>query len=217
MRTPLLLVASGGLGREAAEAARAGERWEPLGYLDDDPTRWGIEVGGLPVLGGAEQVMTHPDAAVVVCAGKGAVRLALDRRLRAAGLDPARYATVVHPQVDVPGSARIGAGSVLLAGTVLTADVQLGDHVVCMPRVVLTHDDVVDDGATLCAGVTLGGSVRIGSAAYLGMACSLKEGVQVGAGALIGMGAVVLADVPAGQTWVGVPARPLNHAGRGRP
>ena len=58
---PLVLVGSGGFGRETAEvvrainaahAARTGrERWALLGFLDDDRERWGTEVSGTRVLG----------------------------------------------------------------------------------------------------------------------------------------------------------------------
>ena len=33
---------------------------------------------------------------------------------------------------------------------------------------------------------------------------------ELGADATVGMGSVVLDDVPAGETWVGVPARPIR-------
>ena len=89
-----------------------------------------------------------------------------------------------------------------------------------MPGVTLTHDDVVEDFATLAAGVSLGGGVRIGRAAYLGMNSCVRERTRVGAGTRIGMGAAVLADVPDGETWAGVPARVLEPspaaAGGGR-
>ena len=204
-----MLVAAGGLALETAEAATAAGL-EVAGCVDDDPTRWGRAAGGwLPVLGGVEEVLRRHDAPLVLCAGRGAVRERLAARLEAAGVDPSRYARVVHPSVAVPASCSVGAGTVLLAGVVLTAAVTVGSHVVAMPRVTLTHDDVVEDFATLCAGVTLGGGVRVGRAAYLGMSCCVRERVTVGAESMLGMGAVVTRDVPAGETWVGVPARPM--------
>jgi sugar O-acyltransferase (sialic acid O-acetyltransferase NeuD family) len=209
VRTPLVLVAAGGLARETLEAARAGERWQPVAALDDDPATWGTRVLGVPVTGGVDTVGDHPDAAVVLCAGGGATRAVLAARLAGHGVDPGRYATVVHPDVHVPDSCSIGRGGVVLSGVVMTADVRVGDHVVLMPRVVLTHDDVLDGVVTVAAGAVLGGAVHVGEAAYLGMACSVRQHARIGPGAVVGMGAVVLSDVPGGETWAGVPAAPL--------
>ena len=67
-----------------------------------------------------------------------------------------------------------------------------------------------EDYATLAAGVSLGGGVRIGEAAYLGMNASVRQQQTVGREAVVGMGSVVVADVPDGEVWAGVPARPLR-------
>lgn len=207
MRTPLLFVAASGLAREAAAAAWAGEQYEPIGFLDDNAQRHGEIRSGLPVLGGIDQLAEHPDAAVLLCAGKGAGRAALAARLN---LEPERYATLWHPSVSVGAGSHLGPGCILLAGCVLTVDVRLGAHVVAMPNVVFTHDDVVADCATLTAGVALAGGVRIGERAYLGTNSAVRENCTVGADAVIGMSAAVVCDVPAGETWVGVPARRMT-------
>ena len=47
--------------------------------------------------------------------------------------------------------------------------------------------------------------------AYIGAGALIKEGRVIGAGAMVGMGAVVTHDVPPGQVWAGVPARPLSE------
>jgi sugar O-acyltransferase (sialic acid O-acetyltransferase NeuD family) len=210
--TPLLLVGAGGLARETLELVRAinreAPRWEVIGLLDDDPGQHGRLVSGVAVLGPSDVVHDRADALVMASVASPSDpfrRLGLVERL---GLRPERYATLVHPAAVVPASAAIGAGSVLHAGTVLTADVTLGPHVAVMPAVVLTHDDVVEAGVTFGAGARVAGGVRIEQGAYVGSGALLREGLVVGAGAVVGMGAVVTRDVPAGEVWAGVPARP---------
>ena len=192
MSERVVLVAASGLAREVAEAAlRAG--LEVVGVVDDDPQLHGTTLpGGLPVLGGLDVLSDHPDAAVVLCPGRGAARAALATRLLGGG--QVRFGTVVDPSCVVPPSCEVGEGSVLLAGTVLTASVRVGRHVVCMPHVTLTHDDVVEDHVTLAAGVRLGGRVRVAEGAYLGMGASVRQDLVVGKGATLGMGAVLLED-----------------------
>jgi sugar O-acyltransferase (sialic acid O-acetyltransferase NeuD family) len=206
----VLLVAAGGLAREVLEVERRLGRFATVRVLDDDPARWGTSMGGAPVVGGLEEVKRYDESSIVVCAGHGAVRRRLAVRLEQLGVADDRYVSVIHPSVDLPASCVVGAGSILLAQVALTADVTIGRHVAVMPHVTLTHDDEVEDFATLCGGVALGGEVRIGATAYLGMSSSVRERVTVGAGATLGMGSALLRDLPQGQTWVGVPARPMS-------
>lgn len=216
MSEPLLLVGASGLARETLETVRLLDTLHPLGFLDDDSSTWGRTVAGLPVLGPIDVVVDRPAARVLLCPGSGGMRSLLSRRLRALGVCGDRYATVVDPSVRLPASCTVGAGTVLLPGVRLTTDVQIGRHVVVMPNAVLTHDDVLDDCATVCAGVALGGGVRVGRAAYLGAGSLVRERRTIGECATVGMGAVVVRDVPAGEVWVGNPARRLRRAGHVR-
>ncbi|CUU58532.1 sugar O-acyltransferase, sialic acid O-acetyltransferase NeuD family [Parafrankia irregularis] len=211
-RESVILVAASGLARETAEAVHAAGGYELAGFVDDNPQRWGTEVDGLPVLGGLEAISARSSARIVLCPGPGWARRRLAHRLAAAGVPEERYATIIHPTAAVARSSEISPGCVLLAGVVLTASVRLGRHVVIMPNTVLTHDDVVDDYATLCASVSLAGSARVGSGAYVGAGALVREGVAIGAWSTLGMGAVALRDVPDGEVWVGNPARFLRRA-----
>jgi sugar O-acyltransferase (sialic acid O-acetyltransferase NeuD family) len=208
----LILLAASGLGREVLSAVEAADQHRVIGFLDDDTELHGISVHGVPVLGPIDEAVRHTDARFVVCVGRGQSRRAIVRRLQSNGIGPDRFATVVDPTVRVPRGCSIGAGTILLAQTVLTADVQIGRHVVAMPHVTMTHDNRIDDYATLCAQVVLGGSVHVGEAAYLGMGCSAREGTAIGSEATLGMGGVLLQDLPSGATWAGNPARPLERS-----
>lgn len=213
MRT-LVIIGAGGFGRETAEAVRAANHvrptWDLLGYLDDDPNVEGAIVEGLPVLGPTDRLQHMPDAQVVVCVGGPGTSVNRRRTVERLALHDARFATVVHPSAVLPPATELGPGTVVLAGVVATTGVHVGAHVVMMPGVVLTHDDVVGDYVTLASRACLAGFVRVGDGAYLGAGALVRERRSIGAWSLVGMGSVVLADVPAGEVWVGVPARRLR-------
>ncbi|MFC7403029.1 acetyltransferase [Citricoccus sp. GCM10030269] len=210
--TQILLVAASGLARETLASIRSSRRNsggdDVVGFLDDDEALHGLVLDGVPVLGGVGVAARRPER-LLLCAGQGRGRAALEDRLVKLGVDESRYAVHVHPSVMVGGGSRIGAGSIVLAGSVLTGDVTVGRQTVLMPNTVLTHDDVLGDHVTTAAGVTVAGRVHIGSRSYLGMQASVRQDVRVGRDAVVGMGSVVLHDVPDGQTWAGNPARQL--------
>jgi sugar O-acyltransferase (sialic acid O-acetyltransferase NeuD family) len=211
---PLVIVGAGGFARETAAAAAVCPEWTVLGFCDDDPARHGTAVDGLPVLGPAELVHDHPNAAVLLCTGSPrnfVSRAALASRL---DLPPERYGRLVHPAAAVAPGTVLGPGTVLLAGVVVTSPQRIGAHVAVMPQVVLTHDDSVGDYVTLASRVALGGGVVVEPGAYLGAGSLVRESLTIGAGALVGMGSVVLTDVPPGEIWAGNPARPLRAGTR---
>jgi sugar O-acyltransferase (sialic acid O-acetyltransferase NeuD family) len=210
----LLLVGAGGFGREAAEVVRAVNarqpQWDLLGFLDDMTSLQGGEVDGIPVLGPADAVHEYPDAQLAVCAGRPDNYFSRKRLVRRMELPGARYATIVHPAAVIPAGARLGPGTVVLAGVVLTTSISVGSHVAVMPGVILTHDDLVCDYVTLASGARLGGGVRVGEGAYIGAGAHVRGEITIGPWALVGMGSVVVRDVPAGEVWAGVPARRLR-------
>ncbi|MGW7259348.1 acetyltransferase [Streptomyces sp. NPDC054834] len=208
----LLIIGAGGFARETVQAVADTGEFKVLGHLDDNPALHGTEVDGVPVLGGCDLVHELPGARVVICVGNPRDYAARARLVRRFALPADRYATVIHPTASVSETSAVGPGSVLLPHCVLTAAVRVGAHVAVMPQVVLTHDDVVEDYATIASGVRLGGGARLEQGAYVGSGALVREGTTVGAWSLVGMGSAVLGDVPPGEVWVGSPARRLRAA-----
>ena len=89
-------------------------------------------------------------------------------------------------------------------GVVIHCDVVIGDDCMVMQQVTLGQ-------------LAAGGVPVIGSRVYFGSGAKVLGPVQIGDGAKIGANAVVLRDVPAGATAVGVPAKIFWTAGATAP
>lgn len=206
----ILLIGASGLAREVLALVHSGTSRVVFGVLDDGWADMAESFAGVPVLGSIERAIEYIDIKLLVCVGSGTAREKIVERLAVLGVGPDSYTTVVDPSVSNQGSSPVGPGSILLANTVLTADVTVGRHVVIMPNVTLTHGDRIGDFATIAAGVALGGDVSIGRGAYIGMNASVRQRLDVGAYSVLGMGAALLTPLPEYQIWAGVPAGRLN-------
>lgn len=103
--------------------------------------------------------------------------------------------------VSLPAHARIGKGF----------------YIGHFGNIIIHPDTIMGERCSISHGVTIGvlggdrpGVPRLGNDVYVGAGAKILGPVTIGDGAIIGANAVVLEDVPAGATAVGVPAR-IKH------
>ncbi len=98
---------------------------------------------------------------------------------------------MVGPFAVLAGVCKVGDGSYINYQSQMGSQAEIGKYVHLAPHVNLADGSKVEDGG------------------WLGMGAVVLQGVTVGERAIIGANAVVRKDVPAGETWAGVPARKL--------
>lgn len=138
--------------------------------------------------------------------------------------------TVIRSGVIIGAGCEVGPFSHLRAGTVLEERVRVGNFVEVKQatlgagtragHLAYVGDAEVGPGCNLGAGTVFANfdgrekhRTRVGAGVFVGSGTVLVAPVTVGEGARTGAGAVVTArsNVPRGETWVGVPARPLSR------
>lgn len=108
--------------------------------------------------------------------------------------------------VSIGSGVEIGAGSCVDRGK-FGATV-IGDGAKIDNLVQIGHNVRVGRCAIVCGSTGLAGSVTVGDGAMIGGAVGVTDGISIGAGASIGAKSGVMCDVPAGETWTGLPAAP---------
>ena len=203
---PLLIFPFNGNGLEALDCL--GDAYRLVAFVDDTPEKQGISPFGHAVLSRAA-LGQQPEARVLaVPGGPGSFR---SRRavIEALGIEPGRFARVIHPTARVSPLATIGHNVLIMAGVVITSNAVIGDHVCVLPNTAIHHDARIGDWTLVGSNVTVAGGTTIGENCYIASGSSLMHGLTIGAAALVGLGSNVIRDVAARAVVAGNPARSI--------
>lgn len=179
------------------------------GVYDDDESKRGDKLLGIPVRGLTSEIGRMDEAFAVIAVGNNAARKRIAERL-----SRLKWATAVHPRAYVHESVRLGGGTVVFAGATIQPDTKIGAGVIVNTGATIDHDCMIGDFAHIAPGAHLAGGVRVGEGAFLGIGSAIIPNVRVGAWATIGAGATVIRDVPDNAVAVGVPAKAKHGESR---
>ena len=190
---------AGGHAKVVADLARL-QGWRVTAFVDSvDAARHGEPFAGAHV-----SSSTPPVGAAVVAFGDNAARLALAKRLAADGW---WLPVLVHPSAVVSPSAKLGAGTVVMAQAVVQAEAMVGEACIVNTGAIVEHDCVLGDGVHLAPRACLCGTVVIGEQTFVGAGSVVREKMTIGARVQLGAGSVVVASLPDDVRAMGVPAR----------
>lgn len=119
--------------------------------------------------------------------------------------------------VDVPQLGRVilqdgvtvGANSCIDRGAY--DDTVIGENTKIDNLVMIGHNCVIGRNCLMAAHTGISGSVVVGDGVMFGGKAGIGDHINIGVGARVAAGAGVLADIPAGETWSGYPAKPIRQ------
>jgi sugar O-acyltransferase (sialic acid O-acetyltransferase NeuD family) len=215
MKKKIVIIGSGGLGREVLDLIdacnQAENLFDLLGFVvDPQYGKTGTIIDDKPILGGFDWLETKASKVYVVCAiGQPHLRLRVVNRLIKMNC---RFINLIHPWTKqfLHKWVTVGEG-VILNGCQTSNQIIIGNHVFINALSIIGHDDTIMDFVTIAPGVHADGNVTLETGCYIGSGANLLPKVRVGEWSVIGAGSVINKDIPPNTSAISLPPRVISQ------
>lgn len=207
----IVIIGAGGVGREVSliiqQINELEQTWNLLGFIDDNTDNWGKVINGYSVIGGIDSLeFLSNDTYIVIAIANYKVKKNIVNKIN----NKFKFATIVHPKVWIHDYMTVGEGTIIYEGAILTANIEIGNHVIISPKCGVGHDSIIKDYVSLLWNVNVSGNDIIEEGVMMGSGSTVIQGKKIGKGSIIGAGAVVVNDIESFSTAVGVPAKVIK-------
>ncbi len=201
----IVIFGCGGMGREILHLCRQ-DYIHVSGFLDERPEMKNKIINDLPVLGDVSDILCVKDEVVICCTGIGNpfVRKRIAEKIVQYKFNFSK--PVIHSSINISKYNSIQLDSLICENSILTVNINIGQHVLINRSVNIGHDVNIGDYASIMPGSIISGCVNIGQGVTIGAGAVIKENVNIGDWATIGAGAFVKDNVPPDVLFAGVPA-----------
>jgi len=202
----VVIYGAGGHAKAIIDIIEKQATFEIVGLIDDkkpvQETVLGYKVLGThEILGALRSQGIHLG---FVAIGDNEVRAAKTELLVAAGF---RMISPIHPFSSIGRDANIGHGSCVFHGVVIDPCTHIGKGVIVNKKALVGHDSRIDNFVHMAPGVNCGANVKIGKKTFVGIGATIISGISIGSHTIIGAGSVVVRNVEADVTVLGLPAK----------
>lgn len=215
MSKPIVVFGAGGHAKAVIDTIEKQGQYKIAGLLDANKSV-GQMVYGYEILGDDSWMETHASSisGAIVAIGDNWIRGSIVHKLLLAN-PQLLFCTAIHPSAQIARGARIGAGSVIMAGAVVNSDTAIGEHSILYPGVSVDHDSHIGSFVSFAPKSATGGNVRIGQYSAVAIGTTIIHGITIGDHSVIGAGSTVLSDIPSQTIAYGTPAKPIRNREQG--
>lgn len=209
----VVILGGGGHGRSVLNTFRdvnkSEKKWYILGFIDDAKKLHGKIVCDVPILGGFDwfDKNKRDDIYTINAISSPRIKKKIVKRAHQKCI---KFCNLIHPSVWKSNYVKIGEGTYIAAGSILTTYIEIGNHVIINLSCTIGHDSVIEDFCTIAPGVHISGNVHIKKGSDIGAGSVILPGRKIGPWSVVGAGSVVNKDIPPSVTAAGLPVRVIK-------
>lgn len=213
----IALFGAGGLAKEIASLIerinkKENNKWQLIGFFDDNPNLWGKEVShyGI-VLGGIDTLNQWPkvlDIAIAIGNPKSI------RKVRERITNPMiQFPNIISSSLSYADKEtfRIGEGNIIQEGCWVSNDVTIGNFNLLNGDIVMGHDVTIGDFNVFMPDIRISGEVTFANENLIGTGSIILQQIKIGNQVHLGPGAVLFTKPKDGNTYLGNPAKKFRY------
>jgi sugar O-acyltransferase (sialic acid O-acetyltransferase NeuD family) len=208
----LIILGARGFGREVYDLAKYslgyGTEFVVKGFLDDNKEALNGFVGYPEILDSVENYIIQEND-TFICA-LGAVKWA-DYYSKIITSKGGNFINLIHKKAVLRQNVKLGVGIIIAHGSLISADVTIGNFSQIMSYCILGHDVVVGKYCRIGDYAFLGGFTQIEDNVFVAVRSTLVDRIVVGSNSVIGVGSVVIKNVKENTSVFGVPAKKIEQ------
>ena len=187
-------------------------KYEFLGFAFDE-IAVNSEINGFPVLCNSSEVYQkyekYKDVKFVFQMYRLDILLETIKLKDSLKIPNSRYLKFIHPSCMVARSAKIGAGTIILANSVVNSNATIGNFNTIVSNVTIGHDAKIGNYNLIATQSTIA-NITMGDRNFIGINCSTNNYISIGDDCMVGMGSNLLKSIPSGTKCFGNPAKAVD-------
>ncbi|MBM6742877.1 acetyltransferase [Drancourtella massiliensis] len=206
----IIIVGAGSAARDVLqvlkEINKVEKKWNIKGFIAD----YGVDIKALTsdeyeIIGTIEDWQPNENEEFVCAVADPDIKRKLIGKLETKG---AKFAQVIHPNVEINDYCKIGKGVILYHDAILGPNCEVGDYVHTNSKI--GHDCKIGDYSTVSIMCAVMGHVTMGQGVFVGGGATIIPGVTIGDHVYVGAGSVVIKDIEENKRVFGNPAREMR-------
>lgn len=207
----IAIFGAGGFGREIAclinRINKVENRWNFIGFFDDNESLWGSENEYGKVLGGSQQIkewVTPLDVTIAV--GSPRALKAIREKLNNSNIS---FPNIIDPTFEIidENNYEIGEGNIIQRHSSISIHVKIGNFNVFNGSDALGHDVEIGDYNVIMPSVRVSGEVKIGNSNLLGVGSIVIQQMRIADNITLAPGSVLMTKAKKEGIYMGIPAK----------